>query len=144
MKPDDAARFYQALKSLELFFRDTLSDEHRLLYWQTMRDRCGIDAWEYACEEVLGTHDFHTVPLPAVLLPYVEEYRTERRRQAEIELARRVKQLEAGPEPSRDPSFQGTEAERKAFAAAQAASLRAQLDARWNAMDRKEHSDDPL
>ena len=131
--------------TLETFFRDPLSDEVRLMYWDTMRERCSIRAWEYACTQIRGDHDFHTVPLPAKLMPWIQEYREEeRRRQVALEWQARQRLLPEA-EPSRDPSFRGTEAERRAWAAAQQASLRAQLEARWNATDgQEEDADAPL
>ncbi len=113
MKPTDAARFYQGLKSLEVFFRDPLTEEHELLYWDTMRELCTIEEWLYACEQIRSRHDFHMVPLPAVMLTYADAYRAEAN--ARRDRQQQGRQLDV-PEPSRDPNFHGTEAERRAHA----------------------------
>lgn len=134
MKLNDAERFYQALKTMEIFFRDKLTDEHELLYWDTMRDQCTIGEWEYACHKARGQHDFNAVPLPAKLRPFILEYRAERRRQWELhQLDQRL--LAPQEEPSRDPAFRGTERERKAVAAAKAEQARAKLEAKWAAAE---------
>jgi hypothetical protein len=97
MKRDDEVKFYQGLKSLELFFRDTLTEEHELLYWDTMRDICTIDEWEAACFLARQHHDFHTVPLPAIMMRYVDDVRRVMNKQFELEqklLSQERKQLE--------------------------------------------------
>lgn len=108
-------RFFQALKTLEVFFRDTLTEEHELLYWHTMQDRCSIREWEYACEEVLAHHDFHTVPLPAVFLKYAEEYRSAHRHQEEERWRANQRQLETAERLAleADPEWQEAERQRK-------------------------------
>jgi hypothetical protein len=115
LKHTDAARFYHALKSLELFFRDTLTEEHELMYWDTMREQCTIDEWEYACAQIRPRHDFNAVPLPAKLMPYIEEYRVSRRQHdKEREQAQR-RTLEAAERLvlEADPVWQEAERRRK-------------------------------
>ena len=116
MRHTDADRFYQGLKSLELFFRDTLTEEHELMYWDTMRDQCSIEEWEYACEKVRGQHDFNSVPLPAKLMPLVEEYRSARQQQIIDRWEANQRQLETAERLAleADPVWQAQERQRKA------------------------------
>jgi hypothetical protein len=80
---------------LELFFRDTLTDEYRRLYWEAMAETCTMSEWEGACLRAMGPggETFHVVPLPAVMQRYIDEVRREtrireeaRRQQQEQEL----------------------------------------------------------
>ena len=106
-----------------------------LLYWNAMRDRISINEWEYAVEEAMAKETFHKVPLPATMMPYCLEYREERRRQWLLRQHEQERLLLAAEDPSRDPSFPGTETERRAWAAKNAEVLRAKLEAKWAAAE---------
>jgi hypothetical protein len=120
---------------MSVFFKDPMMEERQLLYWKAMRDRCSINEWVYACDQAMERETFHTVPLPAVMMPYCLEYRAERRRQWLEHVAERHRLLSQGEEPSRDPAFPGTEKERKAVIAQQAEQQRAILEAKWATLE---------
>ena len=68
-----------------VMFCDDLTEPRQKLYWQTFRDRCEIDEWEYACHQAIARETFHKVPLPAQLMEYVQEYRHAQERQRQQE-----------------------------------------------------------
>ena len=138
MKTQDVERFYSALEALATMFSDEMTKERRELYWMALREDISIQEWEYACTQAIKRETFHNVPLPARLMEYAREYRTEQRRVWAARQRESQQYLPAGAERSHDPNFKGTEAERRAWAVAQYATVRAQLEARWDAMDAQE------
>jgi hypothetical protein len=75
----DRPRFFQALAAMGLNFSDELTKPRQTLYWQVFAPKLTIDEWEYACFQAIERENFHKVPLPAVLLDYVREYRRAQR-----------------------------------------------------------------
>lgn len=83
----DTDQNYQAfLKGLALmseYFSDSLTQGRQEMYWQTLQPKVTLDEWEYACLQAIERETFHKVPLVAVLMNYVREYR---RAQRELQL----------------------------------------------------------
>ena len=76
MQPTHKERFRYALASMELFFRDPLTDGYKDLYF-TVATQKGwtIEEWEGACMLALGCETFHAVPLPGIMQRYIDEIR---------------------------------------------------------------------
>lgn len=75
METQDSRRFFVALSSMAEFLGDELAESRQRLYWDLMAPLASIEEWEYACHQALLRQEFHKVPLPAVMLDFVREYR---------------------------------------------------------------------
>lgn len=80
----DSPRFFQALAEMSLIFCDEVTKERQKLYWEALHARLTIDEWEYACGAAIDRETFHKVPLPAVLMGYIHEYREEQAKRDKI------------------------------------------------------------
>jgi hypothetical protein len=91
VEPTESTRFLELLNALGVMFSDELSRPRQLLYWETFRDRITLEEWEYAASAAIQRETFHKVPLPAVLMQYVLEYRA-RQHQHQLDEERRERE----------------------------------------------------
>ena len=77
MDEQDRERFETAFGAMVgLLCESEVRDEKQRLYWETLRDVCQVEEWEYATLQARRRETFHGMPLPAQLLDYVREYRS--------------------------------------------------------------------
>jgi len=84
MTQDDAPRFFEVLNELAVFFSDQLEKERQRLYWALFRNEVSLPEWEYAAAQAMWRETFHKVPLPAVLMHFVQELRQRQEREARL------------------------------------------------------------
>ena len=76
MDEQERERFETAFQALAILFEGQSHAVKQRLYWETMRDACRIEEWEYAAAQACKRETFHQLPLPAHLLDYVREHRS--------------------------------------------------------------------
>lgn len=116
MEPQDIDRFFALLNAMGVMFSDELSKPRQMLYWELLQHKITMQEWEYACEQAMDRETFHKVPLPAQLMTYVEEHRTQRRQQVIDRWERDQRTLETAERLAleADPVWQAQERQRKA------------------------------
>jgi hypothetical protein len=85
MQDTDQQGFLIALNTMGEFFSDELSELRQHTYWGILRERCTLEEWHYACTQAMAGETFNKVPLPKVLLGYVQEHREAHRTQRQRE-----------------------------------------------------------
>lgn len=86
--------FLEGLNKMGELFRDPLSEQLQIQYWELLGPRVSAAEWDYACWEARSRETFHKVPLPQVLWQYVLEYRANCH---DEESWRETRQLAAAP-----------------------------------------------
>lgn len=79
MHDQDLPRFLATLNEMAALFCDPMADIRQRLYWQFFQDIATIEEWQYACHQAMTGETFYKVPLPAVLMDYIRQYRSHER-----------------------------------------------------------------
>lgn len=93
MDRHDLPAFLAGLNEMSALFCDELSEIRQRLYWQFFQEIVSLEEWQAACHQAMTGETFYKVPLPAVLMEYVRDYRKHQRCQQARTTAPPLRQL---------------------------------------------------
>lgn len=100
MQVNELPAFLTELNRMAMLFCDEMSKERVQLYWELFRDKVSLEEWQYACRKAMLGVEFPKVPMPAILMDYVKEFRS-----LQLLEAQRAQRAEKPPLQIREEQF---------------------------------------